>query len=197
MGVTEILRKGHNHMTDADILKATRQLAAESELIWRCASTLLAKLDDFGAGYPSGGSTSPSSGTEPVDMTIDEAKRTRDRYIKAIAAAERAMAEPLAITKHTLEGWIVEPTKDAAPTNDIWCANHIQYGMKEPRWQRNLVCRWCYDIKADRDDYPNKALCDLHSIKPRITVADLDRLMPKVVPITKNKGGKKRGKKAA
>lgn len=195
---------------DDQILSEARMLAVETELIYRCAQHLLAKLTDNANGYPtrasgsiggSGGSEVDDYGeavtytsTERAALSPDEARRTKERYANTLREARKRLIEPLNITALWLQGVDVKPTEDAAPSNDIWCDNHIKYGQKEPRWQRNKVCRFCYEVNADRGDYPTQRLCDLRSRKSRISMDDLERLMPKAEPA---KGKKTKRKKAA
>ena len=210
--------------TDLDIITEARMLAAESELIYRCAQQLLQRFADNANGYPATPAdiagnyhepeeskyhppsndathewghapTHKTTSTERAALNLDEARATRDRYIKTLQDARKRLIEPLNISKAWLEGVSVRITDDAAPTNDIWCENHIKYGMKEPRHTRNKVCRFCLEVHADRGDYPNKRLCDIKALKGKINAADLDRCMPKPTPIAKNKRTKR--KKAA
>lgn len=215
-----------SYTPDSQIQTEARLLAAESELIYRCAQALIARLTDNSNGYPthasgsiggSGGgefddeeeskfspssddrdhtfghaSTLKSTSTERAALSTDEARRTKERYARTLQEARRRLVEPLNITRLWLNGVDFRPTEEAASTNDFWCDNHILFGMKEPRWQRNDFCRFCYDVKRSRGEYPNQRLCDIRSSKGKITVADLDRCMPRAVPAK----GKKR-KKAA
>lgn len=94
------------------------------------------------------------------------------RYLQGAAGDLRAAVGALANAQPP-------PLRDDPELEELWCTNHLQHHMFEPRMATgpkasNELCRWCYDFRGIHNFPPDKRLLELRAEGRRITPQQID-----------------------
>lgn len=181
-------------MNDDNLIRAARLIEQSADMLTVTVSTALPKMTDMaGRGYPSSaqGANSGGGGSGDIPLTSVEAACGRPD----VAGEHRA--ELARLIEHHWRGIVrIRQLVDLygaralsaadvvaaglAAVNEMWCTNCARHNVFSPRHGRAQLCTWCESFKGEYEVLPPKQLVDQHARGERVTIADVERALPKV-----------------